>query len=469
MSKETPESSQLIFYDLETEQELIGFLLLNNKNIDNLAHIITPEHFYYQNHQIIYRSTAELINKNHQANEKTIFYELENKNLFPKKEELKSYLELLVNSTAGSLNDVKSLIKIINELYLKRSLNNIRNNINSHLLEQDIQSAISKTEEEIYKIRNKNAKNETKSIKDINKTVLEKLKNAKNSAKEFFGLRTNLTKLDIHLGGLQKSDLIIVAARPSMGKTALAITIAKNIARNILKNQHSSEEDENDKSGGVAFFSLEMSSEQICSRIISMESGFSTKSIHTARKDDEKTGEKNVKLNDNEFQKIVESIIELEDVPLYIDDTPSISTSYLKTRARYLKRKYNIQAIFVDYLQLMTSGSNKFMSNRVQEISEITQSLKAIAKELEIPVIALSQLSRAVEMAGRNDKKPKLSDLRESGSIEQDADIVAFLYRESYYLEREINIDDKDSGSEKEDNEDQKSINKKKRANNGQI
>ena len=243
---------------------------------------------------------------------------------------------------------------------------------------------------------------------------VENAQNAFKSEGRIVGVTTGLNDLDHKLGGLHNSDLLIIAARPSMGKTALATNIAFNAAKSHLKQQ---------KEGAiVAFFSLEMSSEQLASRILSSESGVSSDKI--------RRGE----LISQDFEKFMDISKELSNIPLHIDDTPAISIAAIRTRCRRLKRKNELGLIVIDYLQLITSPGKRNNENRVQEISEITRSLKALAKELNVPIITLSQLSRAVEQ--REDKRPMLSDLRESGSIEQDADVVMFIYRKSYYLER---------------------------------
>jgi replicative DNA helicase len=235
---------------------------------------------------------------------------------------------------------------------------------------------------------------------------------AMKSDQGIVGVPTGLTDLDEKLGGLHKSDLVILAGRPSMGKTALATNIAYNAAHHILKRQEKS---------SVAFFSLEMSSEQLSTRILSEQARI--------KSDDVRRG----KVTEEEINRYIETSRNIYNLPLYIDETPAITIATLSNRARRIKRLFGLNLIVVDYIQLMRSSSNKH-DGRVQEISEITQGLKALAKELSVPVLALSQLSRAVEQ--RDDKQPQLADLRESGSIEQDADVVMFVYREAYYLER---------------------------------
>ena len=239
--------------------------------------------------------------------------------------------------------------------------------------------------------------------------TIEMASNAYKNEEGIVGVPTGLKDLDERLGGLHKSDLIIIAGRPSMGKTALATNIAFNAAKKF--------QEAGDKTS-VVFFSLEMSSEQLSTRILAEQSRIKSNDIRRG------------KISEEQFDKFIETSKDISELPLYIDETPAISVAALSNRARRIKRLYGLDLVVIDYIQLMRGSNNK--DGRVQEISEITQGLKALAKELSVPVVALSQLSRAVEQ--RDDKKPLLSDLRESGSIEQDADVVMFVFRESYYL-----------------------------------
>ncbi len=243
------------------------------------------------------------------------------------------------------------------------------------------------------------------------KMTIEMASNAYKNEEGIVGVPTGLRDLDDRLGGLHKSDLVIIAGRPSMGKTALATNIAFNAAQKLQ---------ESGKKSSVAFFSLEMSSEQLSTRILAEQSRIKSNDIRRGR------------ISEEQFDKFIETSKNISELPLFIDETPAISIAALSNRARRIKRIHNLDLIVIDYIQLMRAVNTK--DGRVQEISEITQGLKALAKELSVPVLALSQLSRAVEQ--RDDKKPQLSDLRESGSIEQDADVVMFVYREAYYLER---------------------------------
>ena len=243
------------------------------------------------------------------------------------------------------------------------------------------------------------------------KLTIEMASNAYKNEEGIVGVPTGLRDIDEKLGGLHQSDLVIIAGRPSMGKTALATNIAFNAASKLQQNG---------KKSSVAFFSLEMSSEQLSTRILAEQSRIKSNDIRRGR------------ISEEQFDKFIETSKNISELPLFIDETPAISIAALSNRARRIKRIYGLDLVVIDYIQLMRAVNTK--DGRVQEISEITQGLKALAKELSVPVLALSQLSRAVEQ--RDDKKPLLSDLRESGSIEQDADVVMFVYREAYYLER---------------------------------
>jgi replicative DNA helicase len=419
-------NTKLIFYSDKEEKEILGFILLDNKHLEYVESEIDERSFYFDINQKIFSAIIKLLQDGRNADIKTVFYVTESLVPDMAKNDLQEYIERLIDYAAASYSTAKELAIILHQLYLKRKLYEVSNYIKDLVLDSsidDIQEHIDDAEKKIYQVANESAlKQEIKPLDSYAKTLKKKLDIARKNKKEITGVRTNLIDLDQYTGGFQKSDLIILAARPSMGKTALAVTIATNVAKIIQNN--------NEEKSSLAFFSLEMSGEQIGARIVAMKSGFPVKAINTGRK-----SENNEVINDSEFVRIVEAFNEVGQLPLYIDDTPAITMPLLRSRARYLKRRYNICAIFIDYLQLLRPSKSHAQGNRVLEIAEITQGLKAIAKELNIPIIALSQLSRAVE--SRDDKKPQLSDLRESGTIEQDADIVMFLYRESYYLERQ--------------------------------
>ena len=325
--------------------------------------------------------------------------------------------EYLVKLTrfSGSTKQATDYAKVIHEMYLRRELVVISDNLSSETLnakEQSAEKIIEGTEKSLFDLAERGSFSQSflKFNQALDQTI-EMATLAMKNDKGIVGVPTGLTDLDEKLGGLHKSDLVIIAGRPSMGKTALATNIAYNAAQTILSRQEKS---------SVAFFSLEMSSEQLSTRILSEQARI--------KSDDIRRG----KVTEQEINRYIETSRNIYNLPLFIDETPAITIATLSNRARRIKRLFGVSLIVVDYIQLMRSNSNK-NEGRVQEVSEITQGLKALAKELKVPVVALSQLSRAVEQ--RDEKRPQLSDLRESGSIEQDADVVMFVYREAYYLE----------------------------------
>ncbi len=402
--------------NLEAEQALIGSVLVNNDVIDEVSSFIKPSIFYDPAHVKIYEVIQNLNNKGMIANPITL------KNFFEKDNMLNEVggTEYLVKLTrfSGSSKQAIDYAKIIHEMYLRRELIAISeklsyDTLNANAQEQDAENIIESTEKSLFNLAERGSFSQSfiDFKKAIDKTI-EMATLAMQSDRGIVGVPTGLTDLDEKLGGLHKSDLIILAGRPSMGKTALATNIAYNAAQNILSRQEKS---------SVAFFSLEMSSEQLSTRILSEQARIKSDSIRQGN------------VTEEEINRYIETSRNIYNLPLFIDETPAITIATLSNRARRIKRLQGLSLIVVDYIQLMRSSSNK-NDGRVQEISEITQGLKAIAKELSVPVLALSQLSRAVEQ--RDDKQPQLADLRESGSIEQDADVVMFVYREAYYLER---------------------------------
>jgi len=400
--------------NLEAEQALLGSILVNNDIIDEVSNIINPTSFYDPAHTKIYEVVETLNNKGMIANPITL------KNYFEKDNMLNEVggTEYLVKLTrfSGSSKQAVDYAKIIHEMYLRRELILISDNLSSETLnakEQSAEKIIEGTEKSLFDLAERGSFSQSflKFNQALDQTI-EMATLAMKNDKGIVGVPTGLTDLDEKLGGLHKSDLVILAGRPSMGKTALATNIAYHAAQNIMKAQEKS---------SVAFFSLEMSSEQLSTRILSEQARI--------RSDDIRRG----KVTEEEINRYIETSRNIYNLPLFIDETPAITIATLSNRARRIKRLFGVNLIVVDYIQLMRSNSNK-NEGRVQEISEITQGLKALAKELGVPILALSQLSRAVEQ--RDDKQPQLSDLRESGSIEQDADVVMFVYREAYYLER---------------------------------
>src|SRR5210317_118075 len=401
--------------NIEAEQSLLGSVLVNNDIIDEISNIVNAGKFFDPIHRKIYEVIETLNNKGMIANPITL------KNYFEKDSGLNEVggVDYLVKLTrfSSSIKQAIDYAKIIHEMYVKRELTFISDGISDQAKDEQIEKTgeniIEDAEKSLFDLAERGNFSQTflKFNQAIDQTI-EMATLAMKSDQGIVGVPTGLSDLDEKLGGLHKSDLIIIAGRPSMGKTALATNIAYYAAKHM--------QDNNEK-GSVAFFSLEMSSEQLSTRILSEQARISSHEIRTG------------KATEETLNRYIETSRNIYDLPLYIDETPAIAISTLSNRARRIKRLFGLKLIVVDYIQLMRTNSNR-MDGRVQEISEITQGLKALAKELNVPVVALSQLSRAVEQ--RDDKKPQLSDLRESGSIEQDADVVLFVYREEYYLEK---------------------------------
>jgi replicative DNA helicase len=401
--------------NIEAEQSLIGSVLVNNDIIDEISNIVNAGKFFDPIHRKIYEVIETLNNKGMIANPITL------KNYFEKDSGLSEVggVDYLVKLTrfSSSIKQAIDYAKIVHEMYVKRELIFISDGISDQAKDEQIEKTgeniIEDAEKSLFDLAERGNFSQTflKFNQAIDQTI-EMATLAMKSDQGIVGVPTGLSDLDEKLGGLHKSDLIIIAGRPSMGKTALATNIAYYAAKHM--------QDNNEK-GSVAFFSLEMSSEQLSTRILSEQARISSHEIRTG------------KATEETLNRYIETSRNIYDLPLYIDETPAIAISTLSNRARRIKRLFGLKLIVVDYIQLMRTNSNR-MDGRVQEISEITQGLKALAKELNVPVVALSQLSRAVEQ--RDDKKPQLSDLRESGSIEQDADVVLFVYREEYYLEK---------------------------------
>jgi replicative DNA helicase len=401
--------------NLEAEQALLGSVLVNNDIIDEISNIINSSIFYDPAHTKIYEVIELLNNKGMIANPITL------KNYFEKDNMLNEVggTEYLVKLTrfSGSTKQAIDYAKVIHEMYLRRELVLISDNLSSETLNEKEKSAekiIENTEKSLFDLAERGSFSQSflKFNQALDQTI-EMATMAMKNDKGIVGVPTGLTDLDSKLGGLHKSDLIILAGRPSMGKTALATNIAYHAAQTLVSRQEKS---------SIAFFSLEMSSEQLSTRILSEQAKI--------KSDDIRRG----KVTEEEINRYIETSRNIYDLPLYIDETPAITIATLSNRARRIKRLFGLSLVVVDYIQLMRAGNLNRNDGRVQEISEITQGLKALAKELGVPVLALSQLSRAVEQ--RDDKQPQLADLRESGSIEQDADVVMFVYREAYYLER---------------------------------
>ncbi len=400
--------------NIEAEQSVLGSILHQNEIFDEINTIISSINFYDPLHQKIFSAIENLIYKGMLANPITL------KNHFEKEKDEIDVPEYLVKVTKFSSSSRQAIeySKIIYDMYVRRELIKISENTIDNAKINDLnisgQNIIENSEKLLYDLAEKGSFSSSLiKFDDAMKLTIEMASNAYKNEEGIVGVPTGLRNLDDRLGGLHQSDLVIIAGRPSMGKTALATNIAFNAAKKL--------QDEN-KQSVVAFFSLEMSSEQLSTRILAEQSRITSHNIRRG------------KISDEEFEKFIETSKTISEIPLFIDETPAISIAALSNRARRIKRLHGLEMIVVDYIQLMKASMNN-KDGRVQEISEITQGLKAIAKELSVPVLALSQLSRAVEQ--RDQKKPQLSDLRESGSIEQDADVVMFVYREAYYLEKQ--------------------------------
>ena len=401
--------------NIEAEQAVIASILVSNDIYDEISSILDSQKFFDPIHVKLYETIETLISKGLLANPITL------KNHFENNEGLKELggQEYLIKITKFSTS-VKQAIdyaNIVQEMHVRRELIKISQSVLDEVsTNSDVgtsgETIIQNTEKSLFDLAERGHFNQSfMKFDSALKQTIDMAKSAYQSEEGLVGVPTGLTDLDSRLGGLHKQDLIIIAGRPSMGKTALATNIAFHAAKNIEKKGSKST---------IAFFSLEMSSEQLSTRILSEQSRIRSNDIRRG------------KVSEKEFEQFIETSKNISELPLYIDETPAITIAAISNRSRRIKRLFGLELIVIDYIQLMKSSGKKEY-NRVQEISEITQGLKALAKELNVPVLALSQLSRAVEH--RDDKKPQLADLRESGSIEQDADIVMFVFRESYYLQ----------------------------------
>ena len=411
------------FSNIEAEIALIGCLLWDNRNYEKISDFLSETHFVDSSHQIIYKKIKELLDKNILVSPITL------KNYLSENEfgaDITKYLSQIKDSSPSTQNTLQ-YAKIIYELHIKRALIGIGQNIIHETHDQDADNTgeylIENAENDLYNLsKTGSADRKYTKFGDSLKGAVNIINEAYKREGKIAGIASKLKDLDNKLGGLHKSDLIIIAGRPSMGKTALGTNIAFNVSKNFNQIVDEFGNKKLIDGGKVAFFSLEMSSEQLATRILAEQTKISGDKMRKAE------------LSKDDFKKIAKATSELEDLNLFIDDNPILTIASLRARARRLQRLHGIDLIIIDYLQLMSSVNKSKNESRVQEISEITRGLKAVAKELNIPIIALSQLSRQVEQ--REDKRPQLSDLRESGTIEQDSDVVMFIFRESYYLER---------------------------------
>ncbi|MCQ2741196.1 MAG: replicative DNA helicase [Alphaproteobacteria bacterium] len=408
--------------NIEAEQALLGALLANNKAYEKISEFLRPEHFADPIHSKIFDVIAKLITRGHAADTITL------KNYFEQNgslDEVGGYKYLIkLADSATPLTNIEYYAQFIYDKYLRRELIATGFEIASSAAKEDIDSdatqQIENAEKRLFDLANQG---ETSTgFVDFSTALndsINRIETAYQKEGKISGIPSGLDALDFKTGGLNDSDLIIIAGRPAMGKTALATNIAYNVADFFAHDKNTPQ-----KNRGVAFFSLEMSADQLASRILSTVTQTNGSKMRTGQ------------LDNAEFTRIAAAVRELEQIPLYIDDTPGLNINSIRTRARRLKRNKGLGLIIIDYIQLITgTGSKRSEGNRVQELSEISRGLKILAKELNVPVIALSQLNRGVE--SRDDKRPLMSDLRESGSIEQDADIVMFVFRENYYIQNE--------------------------------
>ena len=424
VAADAAEDAAAVPFSIEAEQQLLGALLTNNDVFDSVTRIIRGEHFYDPVHRRIFDLCAERIAKNALASPVTIKAFMEH-DAGLKELGGPAYLARLAGAAVSSYA-ARDYARMIREFALRRELIALGNDISARAatvtIDDDAEEQIKTAEQTLYKLGEQGvAERGFQSFLQAVTGAVNAANAAYGRAGGLSGISTGLTDLDAKMGGLNKSDLIILAGRPSMGKTSLATNIAFNVAKAHRMGDLPDGTRGTTDGGVVGFFSLEMSAEQLAARILSEASEVPSELI---RRGD---------MSEDEFRRFVEAANDLQNCPLYIDDTPALPINQLAARARKLKRTMGLDLLIVDYLQLLRAASAK--DSRVNEVSEITQGLKAVAKELNIPVIALSQLSRQVE--NREDKRPQLSDLRESGSIEQDADIVMFVFREEYYRERE--------------------------------
>jgi replicative DNA helicase len=389
----------------EAEASLLGSILLDGDVIAQIADIITADDFYEPRHSLIYEAMAHLYNQHQPIDLLTVSDQLDKKKALDKAGG-SSYISELTNSVPTA-SHAEQYATIVSEKATRRRLIKAAQDIVSQSYDEEapVTQLLSGAEAELFAVSQDTISHDLMSLESILSSSFDRLDELHKDKSKLRGVPTGFRNLDNILAGLQPSDLVILAARPSMGKSTLAMNMAHHIA---LKEKQS-----------VLVFSLEMSKEQLVDRLLAAEAGIDSWNIRTGN------------LNDNDFEKLGHAMGTLSEAPIYIDDTPVISALEMRTKARREAHKHPLGLIIVDYLQLMSGSSLSNNENRVQEISEISRGLKAIARELNVPVLALSQLSRSVEQ--RSPQIPQLSDLRESGSIEQDADVVMFVYREDYY------------------------------------
>ena len=425
-------SSDKMPQNIEAEQSLIGSVLFDNKVLEDLPTNFTTRHFFDPLHASIFDACIFLIDNGRLADPLTLKSYLKQDDL-QRDMDIEKYLSELREGVV-SLSKAKFYAEEIRNCYVRRSLIRIGDELINKSVNPTIDitpdQEISNTEEQLYNLAEKDQINSGPlDFKSVLASATNQINEAYNRKGKLSGVDTGFSGLNRQLGGLNKSDLLVLAGRPAMGKTALATNIGFNAAKSSKLEKNES----------ILIFSLEMSAEQLAQRILAEQS---TIDSHKLRSGD---------LNETEFSKLVSTQNDILNLPFFIDDTPAISVGQIASRARRLKRTHGLSLIIIDYIQLIQGSKASEAQGRVQEVSNITRGLKSLAKELNVPILALSQLSRAVEQ--REDKRPILADLRESGSIEQDADVVMFVYREEYYLDK--------SEPTQRDNENQESFNER--------
>jgi replicative DNA helicase len=410
-------------HNIEAEAALLGAIMIDNRIAEEVQQRLREEHFFEPVHGRIYAAILKALDRNMIANPVTL------RPLFEADETMRelggpAYLAQLTGNSAAIIG-ARDFATQIYDLALLRALVSVGREMVDGALDTSVdidpKGQIEAAEVALYKVAEEGGgEGSVKTFGQATRMAVEIAERALNTGGGLSGITTGLQTVNEKIGGLHHSDLLILAGRPGMGKTALATNIAFNAAQRWVRDEQDGIAPEKSVGAKVAFFSLEMSADQLATRVLSENSNISSEALRMG------------KIGQNDFRNLARAAAELETLPLFIDDTPGLTIAALRTRARRLKRRHGIGLIVVDYLQLLQGSGRSNESNRVQEISEISRGLKTLAKELHVPVLALSQLSRAVEQ--REDKRPQLSDLRESGSIEQDADIVLFVYREEYYV-----------------------------------
>ena len=392
-------------HSIEAEQSVVGAMLMDKDAILTASELISGQDFYQSAYGVIFDSMVELFNEGRPVDLVTLQNRLKETDVPPEISSLE-FVRDLVTAVPTSAN-VKYYAEIVADKSMMRRLIKLNDELSNicYAGNEPLPAILEKTEKSVFELLQKRNLGEYTPIRQVVLNALDRIERAAKNKGNVTGVPTGFNDLDYKLSGLQPSDLVLVAARPSMGKTAFVLNIAQYVAFK--------------KEKGVAIFSLEMSKEQLVNRLFSLESQVDSQAIRTGN------------LKDSDWEKLIEGAGIIGKSNLIIDDTPGISVSELRSKCRKYKLEHDIQLVIIDYLQLMTGSVGRHSESRQQEISEISRSLKALARELNVPVVALSQLSRAVE--GRPDKRPMLSDLRESGAIEQDADVVMFIYRDEYY------------------------------------